>query len=151
MELLKVNQRLSESVAHDATVTMAYEYRQKKRVRTALDNGEDAGIFLPSGGPLRGGDLLRAVDGRVIKVRAAREPVSTVASEDSPLLAKAAYHLGNRHVLLQFGDGWLRYLRDTVLDEMVTGLGLSVRHEMEAFEPEPGAYHDVMDRVGIHD
>ncbi|SVA81749.1 uncharacterized protein METZ01_LOCUS134603, partial [marine metagenome] len=31
MELLKVNERLSESVAHDSTVTMAYEYRQKKR------------------------------------------------------------------------------------------------------------------------
>ena len=151
MELLKVNERLSKSVAHDSIVTMAYEYRQKKRVRTALDNGEDVGIFLPSGGPLRGGDLLRAEDGRVIKVRAALEAVSKVVSEDFHLLAKAAYHLGNRHVLLQFGDGWLRYLRDTVLDEMLTGLGLRVRHEMEAFEPEPGAYHDVIGRVGIHD
>jgi hypothetical protein len=34
---------------------------------------------------------------------------------------------------------------------MVTGLGLSVRHEIEAFEPEPGAYHDVMGKADIHD
>ena len=38
-------------------------------------------------------------------------------------LARAAYHLGNRHVPLQIGDGWLRYLHDHVLDDMVRGLG----------------------------
>ena len=52
----------------------------------------------------------------------------------------AAYHLGNRHVALQIGAGWLRYQHDYVLDDMVRGLGLSVEAEQAPFEPEAGAY-----------
>ena len=56
-------------------------------------------------------------------------------------LARAAYHLGNRHVALQIGAGWLRYGHDHVLDDMVRGLGLTVTVEQAPFEPEAGAYH----------
>ena len=55
-------------------------------------------------------------------------------------LARAAYHLGNRHVALQVGSGWLRYLHDHVLDDMVRGLGFEVVVEEAPFEPEAGAY-----------
>jgi urease accessory protein len=55
-------------------------------------------------------------------------------------LTRAAYHLGNRHVPLQLGDGWLRYEHDHVLDAMVEQLGLEVRTEDATFEPEAGAY-----------
>ena len=51
-----------------------------------------------------------------------------------------SYHLGNRHVSLQVGDGWVRYQHDHVLDEMVRGLGLEVVFESAPFEPEGGAY-----------
>ena len=56
-------------------------------------------------------------------------------------LARVAYHLGNRHVAVQVGENWLRYLRDHVLDDMVTGLGCEIIYEELAFEPESGAYH----------
>jgi urease accessory protein len=37
---------------------------------------------------------------------------------DAPqLLARAAYHLGNRHVPVQVGEGWLRIAADHVLEE----------------------------------
>jgi urease accessory protein len=55
-------------------------------------------------------------------------------------LAQVAYHLGNRHVALEIGTGWVRYLADHVLDAMVTQLGLAVIHHDEPFEPEAGAY-----------
>ena len=98
---------------------------------------------------LRGGDLLLADDGRVIEVAAATETVSTVHSARCRVqLARAAYHLGNRHVALQIGDGWLRYRHDHVLDEMVQGLGLTVTVEQAPFEPEAGAYH--ADADGAH-
>jgi urease accessory protein len=48
--------------------------------------------------------------------------------------------LGNRHVALEIGTGWVRYLADHVLDAMVTQLGLTIVHHDEAFEPESGAY-----------
>jgi urease accessory protein len=51
--------------------------------------------------------------------------------------------LGNRHVALEIGSGWVRYLADHVLDAMVAQLGLAVIHHDEPFEPEAGAYrHD---------
>ena len=73
-------------------------------------------------------------------VRAAAEPVSVVVSADPLLLLRAAYHLGNRHVPLQIGAGWLRYLRDHVLDDLCRGLGLEVEAASLPFEPEAGAY-----------
>ena len=60
--------------------------------------------------------------------------------DDPQLLARAAYHLGNRHVPLQIANGLLRYQHDHVLDEMLRGLNLDVQIEQAPFEPEPGAY-----------
>lgn len=130
----------SEGEAVD-TVTLAYDLRQKSRQRVRLDSGREAAILLPPSSSLREGDLLRASDGACVRVRAAEESVSTVRSDDPLRLARACYHLGNRHVSLQVSTGRLRYQPDHVLDEMVRGLGLSVVRESAEFEPERGAYH----------
>jgi urease accessory protein len=74
-------------------------------------------------------------------VGAAPEWVSTLHAPDARLLARVAYHLGNRHVALQIGEGWLRYSHDHVLDEMARGLGAQLSVEQAPFEPEGGAYH----------
>lgn len=123
-----------------ATVTLTLEQRARSRLRVRLDDGREAGIFLDRGEGLRDGDCLVAEDGLVVRVRAARERVSTVVCADPHLLARACYHLGNRHVALQIEPGRLRYLHDHVLDDLVRGLGLTVTTEDAPFEPEPGAY-----------
>ncbi|HDP88727.1 MAG TPA: urease accessory protein UreE [Thioalkalivibrio sp.] len=122
------------------TLTLPFDQRQKSRFRATLDDGTEVAVQLPRGTLLRGGDVLRAEDGRVVTVRAADEAVSTVAAEDARLLARAAYHLGNRHMPLEVGDGWLRYQHDHVLDDMIAALGLAVHFEQAPFEPEGGAY-----------
>ena len=66
--------------------------------------------------------------------------MSSAHIQDPVLFARACYHLGNRHVPLQIGDDWLRYLHDHVLDDMLRGLGISPHHERATFEPEAGAY-----------
>ena len=66
--------------------------------------------------------------------------MSVIAADDARLLARAAYHLGNRHVDVQITADSLRYLHDHVLDDMLRGLGLRVRYETLPFEPEAGAY-----------
>ena len=137
---LRIVERLNENLPARAMLTLPFELRQKSRLRTRLDSGEDVGLFLPRGTVLRHGDRLRATDGRVIEVRAAPETVSTARTDDPLLLARAAYHLGNRHIALQLGPGWLRYLHDHVLDSMVRELGLTVIGEQAPFEPEAGAY-----------
>jgi urease accessory protein len=89
---------------------------------------------------LRGGDLLAAPDGGAIEVAAAPEKVLHVVCASSLELARAAYHLGNRHAAVQLGDGFLRIIEDAVLEEMLSGLGAQVTKIKAPFEPEPGAY-----------
>ena len=122
------------------SLTLPYELRQRGRLRTTLDDGTPAGLFLERGNPLRGGEWLTNQQGDWVQVLAAPEAVSTALSTDPLTLVRAAYHLGNRHVPVQIGEGWLRYLRDHVLDAMLAQLGLRVQHETAAFEPESGAY-----------
>jgi urease accessory protein len=138
--MLNILSRCTSSRPADATLTLCFEERQRSRLRTLLDNGAEAGLFLDRGQVLRDGDRLTTAGGVIIEVRAAPEPVSTVACADAVQLARAAYHLGNRHVALQVGDGWVRYRNDHVLDAMVRGLGLEVVREVAPFEPEGGAY-----------
>jgi urease accessory protein len=122
------------------SLTLPFHTRQKSRCKVALDNGVRAALSLPRGKALRAGDLLAAEDGSVIEIKAAAETVSTAHSSSPLLLANACYHLGNRHVPLQIGNGWCRYLKDHVLDEMVRALGLKVTTEEVPFQPVDGAY-----------
>lgn len=139
--LLWITQRLEGQRGADARLLLPFELRSRSRFRARLTDGEQVGVLLPRGQVLRDGDLLLAADGRVVEIKAAAETVSTARSTDARLLARAAYHLGNRHVALQIGSGWLRYGHDHVLDAMVRGLGVEVTVEQAPFEPEAGAYH----------
>ena len=138
--MLMISRKLEEQRPASARLTLPFQLRSKSRLRTTLDGGEEVGLVLGRGAVLRGGDLLIAEDGRVIEVVAAPETVSTVQAGDPWQLARASYHLGNRHVALQIGQGWLRYQHDHVLDDLVRGLGLDVVVEEAPFEPEGGAY-----------
>jgi len=138
--MLTASQRLPHPRPADERLELPFELRCRSRFRAQLSGGEEIGVLLPRGQILRGGDLLLASDGRAIEIAAAAESVSTVRSPDPVALSRAAYHLGNRHVALQIGSGWLRYRHDHVLDAMVAGLGLAVTLEQAAFEPEAGAY-----------
>jgi urease accessory protein len=129
-----------EPVETDTTLTLPLESRIKSRLRVTLDDGREAGLFLPRGSSLRDGDCLLAEDATAVRVRAAPETVSEVHCDDPLQLARACYHLGNRHVALQIESNLLRYQHDHVLDEMLQGLGLSVAVCQAPFEPEPGAY-----------
>jgi urease accessory protein len=137
---LMITARLTVPGQPEGALELPYELRCRSRIRARLTDGTEVGVVLERGQLLRNGDLLRAMNGRVIVVLAAREHVTTARSEDPGELARAAYHLGNRHVALQVGPRWLRYRHDHVLDEMVRGLGLRVMVEEQPFEPEAGAY-----------
>ena len=121
-------------------LTLPFHARQKARQRVTLASGREAGLKLPRGTLLRGGDCLLASEGTLIEVQAEAEPVSTVRTDDPQQLARAAYHLGNRHVPVEVGAGWVRYGADHVLDDMLVGLGLAPVAELAPFEPEGGAY-----------
>jgi urease accessory protein len=138
--MLILSQRLPKKRTPDVQLVLPFDERKKSRLRTTLASGEAVGLILERGSMLRGGDQLIADDGRVVEIIAADEKVSTARAADPGQLARVSYHLGNRHVPLQIGVGWVRYQHDHVLDDMVRGLGSSVDVEYAPFEPEGGAY-----------
>lgn len=122
------------------SLELDFSYRTKSRLRARLRSGEEAALFLPRGTVLRGGQKLQARDGRIIEVVAAPEDLLEIRCSDPFQLARAAYHLGNRHVAVELGDGLLRIRADHVLEAMLIGLGASVLPLSAPFEPEAGAY-----------
>ena len=135
--------KLAENRSGDAgsfDLTLTFDERKKSRLRTRLDDGTEVALLLERGTILRGDDVLVTDDGQLVRVRAAPELVSTVRAPDARALARAAYHLGNRHVPLQVGEGWVRYEHDHVLDDLAAALGLDVVVELASFEPEAGSY-----------
>ncbi|GAB6039838.1 urease accessory protein UreE [Endothiovibrio diazotrophicus] len=130
----------AEAGEAQTTLTLPYEQRIKSRLRVTLDDGREAGLFLPRGTTMKEGELLAGENGERVRVVAAAETLSIARCDDPHLFARACYHLGNRHVPLQIGEGMLAYLHDHVLDDLLRGLGVEVAVEQAPFEPEPGAY-----------
>jgi urease accessory protein len=127
-----------------ATVVLDWDTRQKSRFDTEDSQGRSLGVFLPRGSTVRGGDVLVAEDGSLVKVIATPQPVMVVrtcAEHGTPLdLLRAAYHLGNRHVQLEVTPDHLHLEPDHVLADMLRQMHLIVTEELAPFEPEGGAY-----------
>ena len=141
--MLILNRRSTEPATD--RVALAYDERKRSRLKVTLASGSAAGIFLERGEYLRGGDRLAAEDGNaVVEILAAPEKLIEVTASDPLLFARAAYHLGNRHVPVQIiaedGGGRLRFQTDHVLAEMARGLGCVVGETEAPFQPEAGAY-----------
>ena len=151
--------RRSTAPATDS-VALGYDARKRSRLRVTLASGREAGIFLERGEHLQGGDRLATEDGSaVVEVVAAPEQLIEVVADSPLLFARAAYHLGNRHVPVQIlpteAGGRLRFQADHVLADMVKGLGCSVAEIEAPFQPEAGAYggghHHHDDAADLHD
>lgn len=125
-------------------IELDWDVRQKSRFDATDSQGRALAVFLPRGSVVRGGDVLVAEDGSLIRVLAAPQPVLEVracAEHGSPFdLLRAAYHLGNRHVPLELKPDHLKLEPDHVLAEMLRMMHLVVTETQAAFEPESGAY-----------
>jgi urease accessory protein len=126
------------------TVELDWDVRQKSRFDVTDSQGRALGVFLPRGTVVRGGDVLVAEDGSLVRVLAAAQPVLRVThcrQHGTPFdLLRAAYHLGNRHVQLELKPDHLQLEPDHVLAEMLNQMHLIVAEVNAPFEPESGAY-----------
>ena len=127
-----------------ATVELDWDVRQKSRFDALDSAGRTLGVFLPRGMVVRGGDVLVADDGSLVRVVAAPQAVLKIThciNHGTPYdLIRAAYHLGNRHVPIELKPDHLKIEPDHVLAEMLRAMHLIVHAVDEAFEPENGAY-----------
>jgi urease accessory protein len=125
-------------------VSLDWDVRQKSRFDATDSGGRSIGVFLPRGTVVRGGDVLVAEDGSLIRVVAAPQAVLHIShcpQHGTPFdLTRAAYHLGNRHVPIELKSDHLKIEPDHVLAEMLRAMHLIVREDVLAFEPEGGAY-----------
>jgi len=127
-----------------STIEIDWDVRQKSRFDATDSLGRQLGVFLPRGTLVRGGDVLVAEDGSMVKVIAAAQPVLRIThcpTHGTPFdLTRAAYHLGNRHVPIELKPDHLKIEPDHVLADMLRAMHLIVNEVEEAFEPEGGAY-----------
>ena len=141
--MLILNQRTNAQASD--SVALAYDERKRSRLKVTLASGAEAGIFLERGDHLHGGDKLAAEDGStIVEILAAPEKLIEAVADSPLLFARAAYHLGNRHVPVQIlpseSGGKLRFQTDHVLADMARGLGCAISETEAPFQPESGAY-----------
>ena len=127
-----------------ATVELDWDVRSRSRFDATDSAGRTLGVFLPRGTVVRGGDVLVAEDGTLVRAIAAPQPVLVIrpcATHGTPFdLTRAAYHLGNRHVGIELQPDHLKIEPDAVLADMLRSMHLIVTEASAAFEPEGGAY-----------
>ncbi|MEY5028726.1 MAG: Urease accessory protein UreE [Pseudomonadota bacterium] len=128
------------------SITLDWDTRQKSRFDATDSTGRQLGVFLPRGTVVRGGDVLVAEDGSLVRVQAAPQAVLRItfcAEHGTPFdLMRAAYHLGNRHVPIELKPDHLKIEPDHVLAELLQSMHMTVAEVQEPFEPEGGAYGD---------
>ena len=131
-------------LARSASVTLDWDTRCKSRFDATDSTGRALGVFLPRGHVLRGGDVLVAEDGSLVRVEAALQKVLRITfctQHGSPFdLMRAAYHLGNRHVPIELQPQCLQIEPDHVLADLLRAMHLTVTELLQPFEPETGAY-----------
>ncbi len=120
-----------------ARVVLGYDERflRRKRLMTEADDGFL--VDLAETRSVAAGECFELIDGRLVEVVAAAEPVLVVTGANLPRLA---WHIGNRHTPCQIEPARLVIRDDHVLKGMLAGLGATVSHAMEPFTPEGGAY-----------
>ena len=122
------------------TVTLGYDDRHRRRLRLATDAGEPILLDLAQTVVLADGDGLALAEGGFVEVRAAPEDLVEITAATPALLARIAWHIGNRHVPAAL-DGHRILIRDDhVIVAMVEGLDGAVRRIRAPFTPEGGAY-----------
>jgi urease accessory protein len=120
-----------------AHAVLSYDERFLRRKRITCEGGASVMVDLAETTSLDAGDALQTVDGRLIEVVAAAEPVVEVTG---PNLARLAWHIGNRHTPCQILADRLVIRQDHVLEAMLTQLGARMVRIIAPFRPEGGAY-----------
>lgn len=120
-------------------VVLDYRDRFLRRRRLLTASGAALIVDLPETVSLEDGDAFVLDDGGLVAVEAAAEPLIEITAPPE-LLARLAWHIGNRHTPAEIGDGRILVQRDHVIADMLTRLGAAQREISAPFRPEGGAY-----------
>jgi urease accessory protein len=121
-------------------VQLDYDQRTRRRISLTCSGGTTFLLDLAHTPVMRAGDGIRLQDGRIVAVEAASERLLEIACRDPRLLARIAWHLGNRHLATEIAARVIHIRDDHVIADMVRGLGAEARVVSRPFNPEGGAY-----------
>ena len=116
--------------------------RQRRRIVLTGEKGTHVLLDLDRPVPLRDGDGLLLDDGSIVQVGGQVEPLLEITPSSPRDFVRLAWHLGNRHTDVQIVQGRIRIRHDHVLQDMLRGLGATVRPLQAAFDPEAGVAQD---------
>ena len=121
-------------------ITLDYDRRHRRRLKFTASSGAEILLDLPEAIHIRDGDAMILESGGFLAVHAAMENLLEVTAPYPDTLTRLAWHLGNRHLAVQFLENRLRLLDDHVIAAMIPALGGTVTQISAPFDPESGAY-----------
>jgi urease accessory protein len=148
IRVLKAGQRYDRPLSD--TLILEYAQRSAQKGTATGVKGLVVEIDLHEPARLRTDDLLELDDGTLVEVVAAPEPLIEVREKDVAVLARLAWHLGDRHVPVQALANRIRTRRDDAIVALLTSLGAKVMMIEAPFEPEGGAYESAHEHDHAH-
>ena len=127
-------------VAIDCVVLDADD-RHRRRILLTGEKGTTFLLDLENSITLRDGDGLVLDDGTIVAVKGKPEPLIEIAGATRFDLVRFAWHVGNRHTVLQIVGERLRIRRDHVLETMLRQMGAILTPVDATFDPEQGVSH----------
>jgi len=121
-------------------IILDFDERYRRRAMLFTENRRAVLLNLDEVTHMRDGDALVLTDDSLLLIRAKREPLLEITAPEPVRLIVIAWHLGNRHLPVQFERSALRIRADDVIAQMVRGLGGEVCALSAPFDPEGGAY-----------
>ena len=122
--------------------TVILNYAQRSAAQGTVVSVKGATIDIDLHGPirLRTDNLLQLDNGGLVEVVAASEPLIEVRAADVAVLARLAWHLGDRHIQVELLPNRIRVKREAAIEALLMSLGAKVTMIEAPFEPEGGAY-----------
>jgi urease accessory protein len=136
-------QKVHADTSVDATITLDFLGRHRRRCLLTTDCGAEFLLQLPRTTLLHQGDILPLSDGRCVEVREKPEHLVEISLSSLALLLKVAWHLGNAHCTMQIYENSIRIRFDAVLKHQLEHLGAEVQEIHAPFSPHSiGHSHD---------
>jgi len=124
----------------DATISLDFENRFKRRLKLTSDSGYDFFLALEKAAELPVDGVLILESGKKIKILAADEALMKIKSETKLNLMRVGWHIGNRHLNCDIRDDEIVLKHDDVIAKMLINLGCDVSYFKGPFTPLSGAY-----------
>ena len=122
-------------------LTLSSDERRILRGKRLTDCDQELILQLPREGKLNDGDILATNESNIyVEIIAKTEDLIEISSNSQIELIKTAYHLGNRHVEVEIGEGILLTKSDYVIKNMLLNFKVDVKNTKKKFFPERGAH-----------